>query len=1593
MQKPEGLLPVVMNLDGDYSKLLPTESPFIKGLTTSINRNPNLGTGTNNPSEEGQNDLSLTPTRSNRKIPNSIKPTGYNKTIGSFESITTHEEYYCVFNGSGRHSIFLYSGDTGEFFKVIEDPTLDFTDDQKGFQAEHRVRLRLIKDADGNVIEKILLFTNGIVWQRWINVMASINTNGFDASLFPYWTLTPPHFDRRELIEWPTRKIMNNPTAVAIQNTDTDKDKPNRVIDNAFRFAAVKNYTDGRPTTLSPYSLPVIIKSEDFLNSPDVLSKNILVTLDAGSPTLESIDIYVQQTEKPQVGTISVAAWSTWKKYIRLYKYDNCNSEGLNVLATEYWKRTNPWSAYNYDAVLNTIQYLFDNSLQAEIPSAEVLRLQDDMPQLSVALTDLGDAAALTNNRYDYDNFNCNVIDNIDVVVKEKENTSCPIQTRKVRLYAYAGKASDNFSYISQVGWYNGSDTQMRWGTVDVGTQAVAVFSVEQSKLFGLDFGDHSAFVCYAKGTPYYSVGQWYQVNQDNSLVKIASLLDFANADTLAYAQNVFIQQGYFICVFDFEIPAGRYDFALGRHNINLTGDFRNTSTWVYGIANSRVKSTTGVPGPAGTVTSLKPNSIIDYSKEMEIDCTSADVDVWGNGKDVFYVYCPYVTDQGNKKFRFIEGYIKESPDNLIGVELLPYSMNIGADDWGKFTDKNGLYFAYTKRANSATAAMEFDIRLNCAFPVHFEVPCSSGNLGWMQNGNGFLSDHNSGQVGDCNRILLNGKITNPDGTIGYSNISVSIKDGGTAVTKQDGTFTLIVHNGMQQPRISNVYVNAGGNFLITLPDCGTIPISLFNEIYSICFNCQKRVYPFDLNLKVIVQGGTQLSLKENASYSPAIIGADLSGRLTYANPLKNATVPSFLQRNNTNATFFQASIKGALNLPKDIKWVAFAVSNQLGILKYIQWVGDSIKYVDSSGNVVTDPASAVFCSIAIDSLYNANLARNFTLLSSYQFVAGDRIRILDNGKGDLLDIDDFGDPIDLQILGTNYNQAAMNADLIPSNSTVPIINNTVNNTITNTVASGGSSSSVSQQTNQNNTSITLYVKYDSRLDQIIKNAGFWIELYTPIQQADKVPYGELKWYPVINGEIAIFKGYSSGVPVYDYPTTIDLDFWDTYLISRSINIPNVGDEFFNHPFESSNISDNWGANINSSGRQSLKNDDAMQKWFGNDVIRSGNFVTGGVLNGLSTFKGSDRKDFSQYPWGDIIATITQRSLVLFICENDWFTTDYQFHYTYANAQGVMVTNLDNSLSTPHQKIKGQYGCAYEFTSSIIIVEEFVFWYDIRNMAYIRCSYRDAGDITDIMDEQGGRHGVKSYFIKKSEFIGKWNRDHGNDKKIDVVTGVNMNTKKIYVTFRPRRGNSNDSSSYFNNQRDLRIDFQETFVFSMGMERWSRTEMFAPECYGKLRGALGVEMFSFAGGDPYFHINGGDGFSNFYGLQGQPVIAAAFNKEGGVEKVLMNVNVHSNAIGFYIDKIFSEEINSFSYVPMNLFKRKTNQYYAAVLRNMNSYPSIDPAQLFRSMLVDGKRNKGSFFVCRFVMDFKNRDQYTELKALYYLFGYSHPIKK
>lgn len=1538
-----------VNTDIDELLMKDDEGRFIKNYRIDTNANANLATGTGSNAPSGANFGIRTKLRSNDKvwkIDAPLLPSGKNKKIGGGYCATTNEYYYFNFNKKGVHGIYVIDGDTMLISKVLVDPTLNFSSNPLYEIPSHCMELWLVYDSDDvatrKVKEKYLLWTDSNNWQGYLNVKASMKTNGFDATIFPYWTLKQPHFDRRELFEWPVRPIMPAPTINPVELTDADKGKHNSMLLRSFQFAVETFYTDGRPSTVSQWSEPYYLdKSSCNINSQN-LKRCVDITMQAGSPMTERIRILVKNCD------------GDWYAVETINKYSTCDENDPSIIKDDYWKRIKPWDAYSYDPVFNTLTYRFCNNKECkQVSQTDVLRIQSDMPLRTVGLTAVGNTMLLADNEYGYPNVNCETLKNISLSVENVKNKEqCVTPSRKITLYAFIGRDGS----FNQLGYKMATDdTVVKFGGVTKGPGGVISVDPGESDAFNLNFGDKTGPLLYLAGTPLYAIGKQYKVNPDftKELFGIPDMSLQENKDLVA---SVYNQGGFFIWQFDFSsIPPSKYIARLAGHSCSESEDYAITSTYCAGITDSRLCR-------HGNIF----NSVLE-PQEIEIDCCNADVDLWGNGKDSFFIFCPYSYKEGdNQRWRFITGNVYEDSKDSLPVPLIKYLPDQGFPNYvraGYYTDHNGFYWAYTARGDAKTSNVDFWSKFNCVIHVQNTFIAQTRNLpakerGYYPNEMIYLDSFNAGKFGDCNRILVRGKITDCDGVTGLSGVSVTMTRGDSAITGSDGSFEMVVHNSNVQIRTDRIYFNTGGICLLNTCDCSCDPVENYSDAFVPCISCNIRVYPTTLSRKYKLSLKPLKSMKGGGRNGVGMNEWDLAGRCGFINNIGYLDIPTFLEKKNFDPSLMKATITNPLKLRPSTKWVSFFRTANLNYSTYLQWVGDKIEFLNTKGEVVQSSSAAVRARITIQSLNEFNKAQTFGNTTKYQFVQGDIVRIYDDGNNNMFDPLTSDGFLDFNILGTNWNQANEDLGVVETS----VVAGAVTTKTTVPVEDGKS----------------FIIPFDKRLIPLQKTCGFWLEIMRLKTCSTAEKYCEITgMYPVINGEIVEFKGFdTNGVPLYDLIKEIVFNTWDTYYQRRFFKIKDCGGKFFNHPFESASISDYWGDNCGSCGREWVRNENAEQRWHPLDTIKSDDFVNDGGYNGLGTFRDANRKVFKGQHWGPITGVHADNSIVAFICGNNWFLTDFNMNYLRATETGVVLANLDNSLSEPKQKIGMEFGCALVNKGAIVIGDNFITWPDSLKSGVIIMDYRGAGNVGEIDND--------SYFSDKFQFVNKFNSelspDAYLDNLIDIIMGYDPMYKDILITFRPRRNFTDDINSYINDERETFLAMQETFVFNMGMKKWVRYAGYAPEGYGQMdKAKTGKELLSFAKSYPYTHNSAGvNTFNTFYGVKTQAVQRIIFNDGKDKEKILQAWAIESNNHKHVITNIRTNEVNCFSYVPSAYMKKKENIWYSKVLRDMNSYPSADPVYAYRRMLIDGKRLFGTFFDITIVADPEKLDEYCEV---------------
>lgn len=1580
-QQVRVIKPFYVNTDTDAAELKANESPYIKNYRTDSHRNANNENNSGNGALSGSNQQVGTPGLANIELSGIVRPDGFNKIIGSFEMQSLNECYFMNYNSNGNHGVYMLDGNTMEAKTVIIDPTLNFSLEPQFAIPEHRVTMYVVY-RDNNleeriVLEKYLIFTDGKNWQRWINVNAAIKTDGFNPEKFPYWQVRAPRNDRAMYVDYAMRHPMMCPIVNLVPyNAARDSGKDNKLIGTSYQWAVVDVYTDGRRSALSPYSLPVTTQYNTCDRANLNVSRCVDIMLDAGGPMVEYKELYQRQCQT-----------GAWRLYDTLTRFTNCGANDPNIIGTDYWLRQNPWADYSFDPLTNMIKYRWcGDRLASDVDQTALTQFHTGLPIKSVGLANLGDSIMFANNMYEYPNVSCEITDAMDIdVVPGEQGGGCDPNLVTITMYAYLGSDYQpdwrNQFVWSDGPWKDDGSVKTGMGLVEAHAETGLTgggdhteWKPEDADKFLLYLNNREGLVMYLAGTDYYAVGKQWYIPPNSSLSDRGTYVGPVNKqDTNAVnsAVDASKEGGIYYQRFDFKVPRGEYIARFTRHDVDLSGSYKDKSTYVVGIMDSKRRSSHYL----NRFTYAKSyinffTAKVNTKKEMKIHAYS-DIDVWQNGADMFCIFLPFNWQKADKgtigftrtnRFGFNEGYLREDVTYKVPVPLFNYQNNHGGDEYkkgGYQTDHNGFFFAYSAAGDAADSRVAFTGRMNCG--TNNNQPWFTSPAGTNYNPANVWNDKTMHRQCDTyisgsgtnlkyqswGRVTITGKVVNCETGIGIGNVAVTLTDEATAITGTDGQFSMYAHPDANTEYRTGTLVYNGNQCTFSGCDCAEITSVEYDEhearnslgYRTLCQNGVERTFTAPDKL-IQAPKSTVAHLKMGGRYGYGYKLHDLAGRCTYVQLKTYKDYPTIQEQGGTTAARTYWRIKPGTVFPKDAAYITWFRTENLNAKSYVQWVGDKIEFINAEGNVQENPIGATRARITIQSLLDFNIAENFSTTVGYQVQKGDILRIIDDGDGHLLKLDETNGFMDYLITGSNYTQSAQN--IIDS-------------------ASEGSDSAIPDPK-------WIYINYDSRLDQLQDKCMFWIEIRRPGQELSLNNFYEIcGTYEIINGVLK------------DNITGGELVTWDTYDQKRHITNTVCPGKVQMHIYESSSVTDYWGENCDSRGRINVEDKKAIQLWYYDDTIRSNVFFNEGRLNGLGTFYSSNRKNFKGQMHGGIVAVSAQHKILMFIAENDWFLASFDMNYIRNSYQGIIANNLDNQIDDNFQKVGDNYGCRMEDTSSIVFWDRYAFWADTNNRSVIRSDYSKVQAISDI-DNRG-------YFDSKFTEVLRYNSalpiGSYTQKLIEIIASVDPASKEYNLTFRKRNLDEQTKSDFVNLEREIRIDESETFVFSISYEKWVRWTTYIPEFYGRLRKARdGKLLLTFKEASIYAHNSClAQVFNSFYGITDSPVVEVVCQDTDGKQLIFQSVSLGCTDVYWHADRILTNERYSYSYLPPAYFKKKEHVLYAELLCDMNSYPTEADNQQGRLMLFDGKRIFGSFMQMRLCVNDSDAVKYFEMDGI------------
>lgn len=1546
MQVTDYIKPLYINTDADELLLKEGAVRYLKNYRITFNRNGNVG--------QGENAGVGTPNEGNVLAnPTFTMPAGNNKCIGTFSSIETKELYYFNYNSNGFHGVYVI--DQKLNIKIVwldhgAGNELNFQLSPEYAIVEGRCSLKVVyvSDGDGNRIikEKHLVFTDSYNWQFWINVLASIGSDSCTSPL-SYWQTN----DRSEYVQYPVRPPMQCVGVSEYPIVEGDELRPNLLLKKNFQFAYRYILTDGRATAYSPFSNKYSVIGSPCGVDQSGLARCLSLSMNAGSPLVERIELIYRD------------CGGDWHRYDTLNAFDTCEEK------TNYWERdaSKRWANYGYNASTNSISYVFCNDKEcAIIPQDEVVAFQNDVPIQSQSLVTVGDSVLMSNNLFGYPNFKCDQIDAIKLNLANPSNTNeCKVETRKIRVAAVIHNVAKN---------RNQAIYKTDRGALGCPENTFIFGGLSQNQVLGVDnlLIDTHVYKSYAQNFPVgkniegflgYLPNSNYktrskQYRKTGSLIEPWGGISCIGCGTCVsclrttITRHIYDNSGYYLQIFEMEVAKGVHPFRIASHLATEDSDYQNTST--YTICTLPYSSYDGKYN-------LNPDEN-NYQKEILIDVCEKDWD-FEQENIIFVITDNTVPDDAlvNNGDTVIETYLKDSGGNPIELAKTyaasQNSTNLdttilasvlvqagfltgvpGASTLGQMaldtvtgarynntTDHNGFtWVQFDRQVIDVTGTNKKSL------PIKYKgADCSETIWASAKEKSAKLYSLGTNTV-NASSIKIKGVVKNCDNNLPLGGVHVMLSRGQGAISKQDGSFEIIAHDGVSLAngiRIDKVImVQANTNCFAYSCDCDCAIVETIN--FPTCVTGE-RVVTCTTNWSLKVSYGEMKGLKGGGRYGWGVVGFDKAGRANFVQKIDYLDIPSFI----TNGGIFKPSqvgwsIVGDMNLPEWVAYISFFRTANLAHDSYLQWHGDTLEMIDENGAVTGSASAAISYRISIESLLKFNELHFEGTTTKYGFLERDFIRFYANNNGVM-----YTEYIDLQIT-------------------------------------------------QDKEGKYLIIPYDSRIKDMVGKCNFWMEIIRPRTCVDKELYCEVcSRIPVKNGEPLVKQGIFST--------------WDTYYQTRKISSANplcANQTTTTHVFESPSVSDFWGENCPSCGRVNVVDEKAIQQWYPDQIAKSNNFVNEGRVNGLGTFKTANRKSFSGQEWGGIVSVIPMQKAILIICENDWFIISYDMNYAKIDNNGFLVSaSVEQNIGDPYQKVGSNFGCDYSDIGTIGTHNGLTWWVDKKNAGFILCDMQTAKDVSIEAE-------CKSYFASKLKHIQNFNNGIvGNDYNIncwDIITGYDTKNNEVNITFRPRRQLLNGFSAFVNNEREFRIDHQETIVYNLDLKKFTQTTGYCPEAYGQMSFANnGIQLLSFALGYPYVHnsqIAGESSFNKFFGVETEQVVDFVLNSNPKAIKIFQSLSQNSKE-PYHVDLIQTNEKNSISWISLAQVTKKENIYYSTILCDAASYPDVNRAYV--SMLYEGKLMRGHWIRMRMVKNIKNLTGYNELFLFSITYLFSATTKK
>lgn len=1480
----EKLIPLKCNSDLAAQYFTKEYARYIKNLSSSIG-----ATDEYDGIEEGQNQGVLKPLQANELYTTVNLPEGENFTIGGKGFAEVNEAYVWVWNSLGNHCIYRLNGNTRTSEIVKIDSCFNFKLSPDFFIHESGAELVVVylvdPETNETLTKKDLYWTDGTNYQGYIRTDDCIATGGYDPNRFPYFI---GDYDRCAIFRMGVPTPNKCISIVEVPQTAADDGMNNTLLFNGFQFRIKGTNVFGQPTEHDIISEPYFPQINDCFASSNKLPRCLNLIFDAGTPFTNTIDVEFRYGNEEQ-----------WYSATTLFLY-----QGSNI--GKWWQRQRNKNI-TYDPVTNKITYKFCRTEECNIVDiTETNRVENPMPFQSQVLIRLNKVLALMNNKSGFNKFQQDLIDSIKITVVPPEASSLNSRTITILVPIY----NENLIYFSAV-VQDGANGFTYGGYGGYNNPYQQHFKNTQQSGFG----------GYLVGTGGFAISTQVMIDSNGSLVDDPEHV--SNPQGGGPGTGVLSFQKF---VFN-NVPPGVYIFRLFSNLIDPVTEsgFEHTSTTVWGLC------------PFTTATLTVDGASRTAVQELLIDVCAGDYNSLNDNKVL-----TILDISGNGSEKVTAGYIHETRKNGFfqnPVELM--SVTCANGFVSLITDHNGFYYFGTQGSGRTFV---FDASYKCG---DLQFTQGEGAVG-LHFADALLDEVDNRAFSDyfdvaCNRILVTGRLILNGKNIGIPNVTVALTRGGTAITDDDGFFTIIAHDEMllsvPQTRHDFVVITNGTcQYTSITGGC----VAKINITIAICIGCFKRtvIVPDQTldykNEKGLLSGGT---------YGVCCFGYDWQGRRTAAEHIGYATMPSIIQSKTIGPSMVGITVPPSVLFDPRIEYITFGITAETTIADYLSWIVDRFYFVDATGNINNTAPTQI--KIYYASIIEYNKQHNYNTTTAWQFIptgqntpsTGDKVYFYVNGDGKYFT---------KTIIGlVKYDQAGQ----------------------------------------------YFLIDYTSDLSALKQNA--LIRLMRP-----KICTGNEPYFEICDSRINI----QNRKPLKNF---IVLNAYDTYYLSRQIPVPtplNITPQvttttttstpvtgttvqvvsttqsvdtvnesrIFAFRFEHHSVSNFWGYKIWNKGRVGVKNPYESVLNNINQAALTGAVSVNGQLNYLSYFDEKLKIDFDIPDWKGISAAFPSLGKIHILCQYGNFIVGYNDDIARVNNNGQIVVPSGSNVFGNPEETQGNYGCQLVDKNTARMRRGLIFFVDRFMSEFIRYNGGNVMSITK--DETLIIDGINkgkcdAWFRSKCKQLQA-------DSSRYFITWVDPVTDKILLS-----DFSLKIKSYINNERYYNSKVSETVSFGIVSGDLKLWHSFTPEYGVALDGdILSNQMFTFKGGVPYSHYNVNENqvYNTFYGVVCERVFRIIGNNNPFKKKKYLNLSIYCKQSKYFADKVISES-GQRSRILLSQFGQALYFTFAPIMCDINTLnDSGSPLPNGENNLFEGNTLYGTYIEISLVGDPQMDNKYSEL---------------